>query len=50
MDLTPLILTLAQVALQSDLRSGSSSQVERLDMARKTPPPLPVKRSSRMIV
>ena len=39
MVLTPLIVILAQVALQSDLRSGCSSQVKRLDMARSTPPP-----------
>ena len=47
---TPLIVILAQVALQSDLRSGCSSQVRRWDMARSTPPPFLVKRSSRMIV
>ena len=50
MVLTPLIVILAQVALQSDLRSGSSSQVRRWDMARSTPPPFLDKRSSRMIV
>ena len=38
MDLTPLKVILAQVALQSDLSSGCSSQVKCFDMARRTPP------------
>ena len=50
MDLTPLIVILAQVALQSDLSSGCSSQVKRFDMTRRTPPPFPDKRSSLMIL
>ena len=49
MDLIPLMVIFTQDMLLSDLISGCSAQLRRLDTARRTPPPFLVTRSSRKI-